>query len=81
MICLKSARLECRIPERNKSAFYHMVAGRDLFGLVLIRHWGRIGTKGQPKLRHRFKTKSELMKEFDRVLKKRMQHQYFVNPK
>jgi len=76
MICIKNIYLECRIPEQNRAAFYRLIACRDLFGLILIRHWGRIGTKGQPILRHRFKTESELMKEFDRVLNKRIQHQY-----
>ena len=80
MIRVKTAYLECRIPERNRAAFYRLIAGRDLFGFYLIRHWGRIGTKGQPKLHQRFKTERELMKEFDRVLKKRMQHQYFCRP-
>lgn len=76
MIFLKSAHLECIIPERNRAAFYHMVAGRDLFGLVLIRHWGRIGTKGQPKLTVRFPLQEKMMQEFDRVMKKRLYHQY-----
>ena len=79
MICLKTAYLECRIPERNRAAFYHLIAGRDLFGYILIRHWGRIGTKGQPKLRHRYKSESELLKDFQRVLKKRLRHRYRVH--
>ena len=76
MICLKTAYLECKIPERNRAAFYNLIAGRDLFGLILIRHWGRIGTKGQPKLRHRYTSEHELMHDFHRVLKKRLRHRY-----
>ncbi len=76
MICLKTAYLECRIPEQNRAAFYHLVAARDLFGYILIRHWGRIGTKGQPKLRHRYTSEHDLMKGFQGVLKKRLRHQY-----
>lgn len=76
MICLKTAYLECRIPEKNRAAFYHLIAGRDLFGYILVRHWGRIGTKGQPKLQHRFITEDDLMKGFQQVLKKRLKHRY-----
>ncbi|MFP7756210.1 WGR domain-containing protein [Thermodesulfobacteriota bacterium B35] len=78
MICIKSAYLECRIPERNRSAFYHLMAGRDLFGLVLIRHWGRIGTRGQPKLKSRFASEEEMLREFQRILQLRFRHGYRV---
>ena len=76
MICIESVYLECRIPERNRSAFYHLVAGRDLFGLILIRHWGRIGTRGQPKLKYRFDSEEKMMREFRRILQVRYRHGY-----
>jgi len=76
MIFLENTYLECRIPEKNKEAFYQIIAGHDLFGLVLIRHWGRIGTKGQPKLKSRFESEDELMREYLRVLKTRFKHRY-----
>jgi len=76
MIFDKKAYFECLIPSSNRRAFYHLVAGRDLFGPLLIRYWGRIGTKGQPKLRVRFSSQEKMMNEFDRVTKKRLAHQY-----
>jgi len=78
MICQKAAYLECRIPEKNRAAFYNLVAGRDLFGLILIRHWGRIGTRGQPKLKQRFESEKEMMREFDRIMCCRFKHGYSV---
>lgn len=35
-------------PELRVSRFYSLMIERDLFGVVLlVRNWGRIGTKGQ----------------------------------
>ena len=35
-------------PERNVARFYALMIERDLFGhVVLVRHWGRIGTRGR----------------------------------
>ena len=35
-------------PERNVARFYTLMIERDLFGrTVLVRHWGRIGTRGR----------------------------------
>jgi predicted DNA-binding WGR domain protein len=35
-------------PRRNMARFYRLQLCRTLFGdLVLIRHWGRIGTQGR----------------------------------
>ena len=81
MIFLKQAYFECVIPKKNRNAFYHLVAGRDLFGFILVRRWGRIGTKGQPRLKSRFNTREEMMLEFKQVIKKRLAHQYeLTNP-
>src|SRR5271167_3056028 len=38
-------------PERNEAWFHHMEVWPDLFGrALLVRHWGRIGTKGRRRL-------------------------------
>ena len=71
MHIIEQGHLECRIPENNRHAFYTIIAGRDLFGWILVRHCGRIDTKGQPKLRKRFATELETRCEFDRLLEKR----------
>jgi predicted DNA-binding WGR domain protein len=35
-------------PERNVARFYVLMIERDLFGrIVLVRHWGRIGSRGR----------------------------------
>ena len=38
-------------PEQGIRRFYSLMIERDLFGTVrLVRHWGRIGTKGQERV-------------------------------
>ena len=35
-------------PEQNVARFYALMIERDLFGrVILVRHWGRIGSKGR----------------------------------
>ena len=35
-------------PGRNVARFYALMIERDLFGrVILVRHWGRIGSKGR----------------------------------
>ena len=35
-------------PERNVARFYALMIEGDLFGrVILVRHWGRIGSKGR----------------------------------
>ena len=35
-------------PAQNVTRFYALMIERDLFGrVVLVRHWGRIGSKGR----------------------------------
>jgi len=35
-------------PDRRVARFYSLMIERDLFGrIVLVRHWGRIGTRGR----------------------------------
>ena len=38
-------------PERNVARFYALMIERDLFGqTVLVRHWGRIGSRGRERV-------------------------------
>ncbi len=76
MVCHKYSYYVCIIPDQNKKAFYELFAGKDLFGFVLIRRWGRIGTKGQPWKKQRFLEKTGLLQEYDRVHQERIKHGY-----
>lgn len=79
MIYYKREYFECVIQTKNRFAFYELIAGRDLFGFIVVKRWGRIGTKGQPLNTKRFSNKTAMMKEFDRVYKKRIKHKYKPN--
>lgn len=74
---MQSVRMVCRIPEINRDAFYNMRIMPDLFGLVLIRHWGRIGTRGRLQ-KTRFANQTALAREFNRLLRLRLRHQYTI---
>lgn len=38
-------------PEQRVARFYSLMIERDLFGrIVLVRHWGRIGTRGRERV-------------------------------
>ena len=76
MVCHKYSYYVCIIPERNKKAFYEIFAGKDLFGSILIRKWGRIGTKGQPEKKQRFLEETKMLKEYERVHQERIKHGY-----
>ena len=76
MVCHKYSYYVCIIPDRNKRAFYELFAGKDLFGFVLTRRWGRIGTRGQPKIKQRFIEETEMLKEYKRVHRERVKHGY-----
>lgn len=76
MDCHKYSYYVCIIPEKNKKAFYELFAGKDLFGFILIRRWGRIGTKGQPGKRQRFNEKGGMLEEYERVCQERIKHGY-----
>ncbi|BCO09296.1 hypothetical protein GF1_16720 [Desulfolithobacter dissulfuricans] len=76
MIFLEQAYFECVIPEKNRKAFYYVVAGRDLFSYVLIRKWGRIGSRGHPGMKKRYLSKSDMFGDYNRVVKKRLKHEY-----
>ena len=76
MIITQKTYFECIIPEQNKRAFYELIAGQDLFGFIIIRHWGRLGTKGQPPKQQRFSHEEDMLKEYDRVHGERIKHRY-----
>ncbi|WP_319548497.1 WGR domain-containing protein [Desulfogranum marinum] len=76
MLCYKYSYYVCIIPDRNKEAFYELFAGKDLWGFILIRRWGRIGTKGQPGKKQRFLEKTGMLKEYERVHHERIKHGY-----
>lgn len=78
MQILKLAYLECIIPSMNRRAFYLIQAEVDLYGFMLIRKWGRIGTKGRRPLKVRFENKEDLLAEFARVLKVRFSRKYIL---
>lgn len=78
MQILKLAYLECIIPSLNRRAFYLIQAEVDLYGLMLVRRWGRIGTKGSRPLKVRFENKEDLLAEFARVLKVRFSRKYIL---
>ena len=78
MICFEQLYLECKIPEKNRNAFYRLMAGKDLFGHKLIRSWGRIGTKEKIRLQERFPSQEEMTKTYRRILSIRLSHGYIV---
>jgi len=71
-------QLECVIPEKNRKAFYRLVATKDLFSYKLIRRWGRIGTKGQPGQLERFVDQVEMAQGLRRIVRKRLSHGYII---
>ncbi|OGR05986.1 MAG: hypothetical protein A2511_16630 [Deltaproteobacteria bacterium RIFOXYD12_FULL_50_9] len=78
MQIIKSAYLECIVPSQNRRAFYLIQAELDMYGFLLVRQWGRIGTRGQRPLKIRFQDKQNLLEEFGRVLKIRISHKYVL---
>ena len=78
MICIGHTYLECIIPERNRKAYYRLMAGQDPFGLKLIRSWGRIGAKERIRIQERFSSQKEILKAYDRILNLRLSHGYVV---
>ncbi len=76
MDCHKYSYHVCIIPDENKKAFYEIFAGKDLFGFILIRRWGRIGTKGQPGKKQRFLEEIGMVKEYERIRQERIKHGY-----
>jgi len=78
MICVDKTYLECVNPEKNRKVYYRIMAGQDLFGLVLIRCWGRIGTHEKIRMKERFTDLDELGKVCRRIISTRLSHGYVV---
>lgn len=76
MLCTEQIYLECVIPEKNKRAYYRLIAGRDLFGFKLIRSWGRLGTKERPRHQERFDSSEKMKRGVAQIIKKRLSHGY-----
>lgn len=78
MQIIRLAYFECVIPSKNRRAFYLIQAEMDLYGFMLIRKWGRIGTKGSRPLKIRFQSKEDLMEAFGRILDLRFSRKYVL---
>jgi predicted DNA-binding WGR domain protein len=63
-------------PEQRIRCFYSLMIERDLFGTVrLVRHWGRIGTKGQELVKV-FADEIEAGQALEAVAKTKRRHGY-----
>ena len=69
--------MECVIPEKNRRAFYRLIATRDLFTYTLIRNWGRIGARGRLRV-DRFDDEPNMTRSMGQILKKRLRHGYYI---
>ena len=78
MICTEHIYMECVQPEKNKRAYYRLVAGRDLFGFKLIRSWGRLGTKESPRHQERFLGLEDMQRNIQRIVRTRRSHGYIA---
>ena len=78
MIYIEKTYLECIKPEKNRNAYYRIMAGQDLFGPKLLRSWGRIGTKEKIRLQERFISRKEIEKVYRRIISTRLSHGYVV---
>jgi predicted DNA-binding WGR domain protein len=72
-------QMECVIPNKNRKAFYHLVATKDLFSYKLTRRWGRIGSKGQPGHSERFTDQEAMAKGLRRIVRTRLAHGYVIS--
>lgn len=68
--------LTCRDPARNRARFYRLEIAPDLFGgVVLVRNWGRIGTRGQTR-QHWFADPAEARQQRRRWLRAKLRRGY-----
>ena len=66
---------QCR-PERNRARFYVMRVEAGLFGdSQLLRHWGRIGTRGR-EIRAHYPTRDAACAALDLWLKRKLKRGY-----
>jgi predicted DNA-binding WGR domain protein len=78
MIGIAHEYLECVLLEKNRNAFYRLIACRDLFGFKLIRIWGRIGTREKIRMQERFTDQEELKKAYRKIMAIRHSHGYVI---
>lgn len=71
-------KMECVIPIKNRKAFYRLTALQDLFGYKLVRHWGRIGAKGQTGQAQRFTEQVDMAHGLRSIVRKRLAHGYDI---
>ena len=65
-------------PDRNRYRFYTLAWQPSLFGGgAIVRHWGRIGTKGQWRAIF-FGSREDAQKTVEEILRRRMGHGYQV---
>jgi predicted DNA-binding WGR domain protein len=67
--------MECIKPDKNRKAFYRLIATRDLFTFTLVRNWGRIGTRGRLRV-DRFDNEADMKQSEGQIVKKRLRHGY-----
>ncbi len=70
--------MESVVPDKNRKAFYCLIATQDLFNYKLTRAWGRIGTKGQLGRSKRFTDQTAMAQGLRKIVRKRMSHGYFI---
>jgi len=76
---IKDMYLECINIQRNNYKFYRMDVQLSLFGtLLLIRQWGRIGTRKPQQRREEFNSIADLTKRISVILRRRLRHDYHV---
>ncbi len=76
MICSHNLYFECLDPARNKRAYYRVVAGRDLYGLKIVKSWGRIGHRETPRVTERYTNMEALHAALEKIIKTRLAHGY-----
>lgn len=70
--------LDRRDPGRNMARFYRLDIAPDLFGgAVLVRSWGRIGSRGQER-RHWFATVAEAARAQDLWAGRKLRRGYLL---
>ena len=63
-------------PERHAARFYSLVVERDLFGrVVLIRNWGRIGTRGRELVEER-ESEEHALKAMQKLVERKRRRGY-----
>lgn len=64
-------------PRTNRHRFYSLETMTSLFGsVILIRCWGRIGSRRPQTLRSEYRDMDSLLKEIHAILRRRHRHGY-----